>query len=269
MSDFFATIKDIAPWVAIVFSSLALYVSILNYRRDRAILVATSHFYQAHEHSPASLSIKIVNAGRRPIILSTWVGAESKQGRWGRRKVVAAVGSFFDSTHGLTLGERQRHRFTLEAEELISSVGDGEIIEIDDIWIEDTLGHKHKVKDVRENIAKLNNWKWPVRKAGERSTKRKRCMNGAQTRKRKKDQEASPPSPLISFNIFGRGEKIRTSDPLHPMQVRYQAALRPDEVGIITEHFALLYPTRVVSTPSPAPLVAPQTLPIQPRQAHF
>ncbi|MEY2682121.1 MAG: hypothetical protein RIQ66_682, partial [Pseudomonadota bacterium] len=26
----------------------------------------------------------------------------------------------------------------------------------------------------------------------------------------------------------GRGEMIRTSDPLHPMQVRYQAALRPD-----------------------------------------
>ena len=25
----------------------------------------------------------------------------------------------------------------------------------------------------------------------------------------------------------GRGERIRTSDPLHPMQVRYQAALRP------------------------------------------
>ena len=26
----------------------------------------------------------------------------------------------------------------------------------------------------------------------------------------------------------GRGEKIRTSDPLVPNQVRYQAALRPD-----------------------------------------
>jgi hypothetical protein len=34
---------------------------------------------------------------------------------------------------------------------------------------------------------------------------------------------------LISFNIFGRGGEIRTPDPLHPMQVRYQAALRPDE----------------------------------------
>ena len=27
---------------------------------------------------------------------------------------------------------------------------------------------------------------------------------------------------------IGRGERIRTFDPLHPMQVRYQAALRPD-----------------------------------------
>ena len=32
---------------------------------------------------------------------------------------------------------------------------------------------------------------------------------------------------LLHLRI-GRGEMIRTSDPLHPMQVRYQAALRPD-----------------------------------------
>ena len=31
---------------------------------------------------------------------------------------------------------------------------------------------------------------------------------------------------------FGRGERIRTSDPLHPMQVRYQAAPRPDRSSI-------------------------------------
>ncbi len=35
------------------------------------------------------------------------------------------------------------------------------------------------------------------------------------------------------YQSIGRGEMIRTSDPLHPMQVRYQAALRPD--------FALVY----------------------------
>jgi hypothetical protein len=30
------------------------------------------------------------------------------------------------------------------------------------------------------------------------------------------------------LDSIGRGEKIRTSDPVHPMHVRYQAALRPD-----------------------------------------
>jgi len=34
-------------------------------------------------------------------------------------------------------------------------------------------------------------------------------------------------SDLI-HSLNGRGEMIRTSDPLHPMQVGYQAALRPD-----------------------------------------
>ncbi len=29
--------------------------------------------------------------------------------------------------------------------------------------------------------------------------------------------------------MYGRGERIRTFDPLVPNQMRYQAALRPDE----------------------------------------
>ena len=29
--------------------------------------------------------------------------------------------------------------------------------------------------------------------------------------------------------VLGRGGGIRTRDPLHPMQVRYQAVLRPDK----------------------------------------
>ena len=48
-------------------------------------------------------------------------------------------------------------------------------------------------------------------------------------------------NPKIGLNIwfywefFGRDGVIRTLDPLHPMQVRYQAALRPDEPAIIAE----------------------------------
>jgi hypothetical protein len=34
---------------------------------------------------------------------------------------------------------------------------------------------------------------------------------------------------------IGRGDKIRTCDPLHPMQVRYQAAPRPDRDRMIAQ----------------------------------
>ena len=40
-----------------------------------------------------------------------------------------------------------------------------------------------------------------------------------------KGQSEDWPLPIDSV---GRGERIRTSDPMHPMHVRYQAALRPD-----------------------------------------
>ena len=38
--------------------------------------------------------------------------------------------------------------------------------------------------------------------------------------------------PLV-WEENGRGDVIRTHDPLHPMQVRYQAALRPDTLRIV------------------------------------
>jgi hypothetical protein len=37
-------------------------------------------------------------------------------------------------------------------------------------------------------------------------------------------------NPLISLGINGRRGGIRTRDPLHPMQVRYQAALHADKL---------------------------------------
>ena len=41
----------------------------------------------------------------------------------------------------------------------------------------------------------------------------------------------------LGFFLYGRGGGIRTRDPLHPMQVRYQAALRPDEAVQYSEVF--------------------------------
>ena len=44
---------------------------------------------------------------------------------------------------------------------------------------------------------------------------------------------ASRKKMYLQSTLIGRGEVIRTLDPLHPMQVRYQAALRPDRTSII------------------------------------
>jgi hypothetical protein len=55
----------------------------------------------------------------------------------------------------------------------------------------------------------------------------------------KNELEAEASNSFIFLTIFGRGGGIRTRDPLHPMQVRYQAALRPDEARIIAREFAL------------------------------
>ena len=38
----------------------------------------------------------------------------------------------------------------------------------------------------------------------------------------------------ISFELIGRGGGIRTHDPLLPKQMRYQAALRPDDSSSVT-----------------------------------
>ena len=45
------------------------------------------------------------------------------------------------------------------------------------------------------------------------------------------------PALKITFDIYGNGrsERIRTSDPLLPKQVRYQAALRSDTASVIDE----------------------------------
>ena len=50
-------------------------------------------------------------------------------------------------------------------------------------------------------------------------------------------------SPEWTLDLIGRGDWIRTSDPLRPRQVRYQAALRPDVVVGRVSH----YPTRLSS----------------------
>jgi hypothetical protein len=62
-------------------------------------------------------------------------------------------------------------------------------------------------------------------------------VGAAELRKRKKP--ARWLALILESN--GRDGVIRTLDPLHPMQVRYQAALRPDESEIIADGLPYLH----------------------------
>lgn len=154
-----STYTDVLPWVAILISSVALYLSVLNYRRDRAILQATSSFIEHWEGFNACLHVEIVNKGRRPIILSTWVGAATQRKLFRRSAGSNWVGHYFNNNmEGLTLSERQAHSFQLEASDLDFQLQNGEDVTYDDMWIVDTLGHRHRIKDIRKNIAALQRW---------------------------------------------------------------------------------------------------------------
>ncbi len=59
---------------------------------------------------------------------------------------------------------------------------------------------------------------------------RRKCGDRAQTKKGLGKAKSF-------FGINGRRERIRTFDPLHPMQVRYQAALHADEDAIVCQTF--------------------------------
>ncbi len=60
------------------------------------------------------------------------------------------------------------------------------------------------------------------------SAEKSHAKSHATLTEKKKDLEYFYSKSLIYKLIYGRGERIRTFDPLVPNQMRYQAALRPD-----------------------------------------
>jgi hypothetical protein len=135
------------------FSSFALAVSICSLGatiyfnlRDRPRVVAKSKFLPAWDGNPAKVNVSVVNAGRRPVILRMWAGAES-QSNW--------VGTFLgERGKGLALAEYERHEFSLEKPDLMADTPD-EDVPINDLWFEDTLERRYPVSDSAANLAKL------------------------------------------------------------------------------------------------------------------
>lgn len=158
MPAFFATIKDIAPWVAIALSIAAFTLSVLNYWRDRASLLVTSTYFEAGPQSDAGISINIVNTGRSPIILESLVYVKLGRSKLGGLTILDSFGALLNLDTGITLTERQKYRKWLSAPELGVYFENDEVLEADELWITDTLHHRYRIKGIREQIVRLRAW---------------------------------------------------------------------------------------------------------------
>ena len=142
------TWSETTSLVALIVSISSLGFSLYFNFRDRGQIHASSKFYPSSSYGPQSLTVTIVNTGRRPVILRMWGGADSS-GKW--------VGHFFNGDKsGLRLGEHERHDFVVEKNDAYSVTPVDEIF-CEDLWVEDTLGRRIAIKDAKANLARL--WK--------------------------------------------------------------------------------------------------------------
>lgn len=142
------TNAEIISTVALVISCLSFGLATYVGLRDRARLKTLSCFYPAWNENLPRVSVSIVNAGRRPVILRMWAGAD-KSGKW--------VGTYLgEEKVGLRLAEHERFDLILRREDLFSMTPDDDLV-LNDMWFEDSLGRRHKVKNAKRNFEKLWN----------------------------------------------------------------------------------------------------------------
>jgi hypothetical protein len=131
--------------LALVVSLVSLAFSIYNILRDKARLQVKCEFFEPSEYGKGHIQISIANAGRRPIILRLlgYEGADD----W--------VGSFLgNNERGVRLGEHERHEVNIDSDDLEQRRVVHDII-VTTIWIEDSLGRRHRIKGIEKQIQQL------------------------------------------------------------------------------------------------------------------
>ncbi len=131
---------------AVLISLISFVWAIHVGNRDRAKLKATSTFYEPEspEDGVPYLEVKVMNYGRRPVIL-TGIGAKylSSESAWISLEKKA-----------VRLGENDKFEIFINA---------GDCYTVDpldgkkaiDLWFEDTLGRRYKIKSVKKHLKRL------------------------------------------------------------------------------------------------------------------
>lgn len=137
--------------IALIVSGSSLVLSgvgfALNQFRDRPRLKVSSTLYHDDDGNPYKIGVTVVNKGRRPVILAM-VGGNCRNGGWG--------GSDFIS-NGIRLGENEHHQFEIDKEGVVAMDRYGGPDEPYDLmWVQDTLGNRHKIPNSHEHIAQIH-----------------------------------------------------------------------------------------------------------------
>lgn len=133
--------------VAIVISALSLFVSIWALLRDRSRLKIYSSFYPGHvDYGPPGIKFKAVNKGRRPIYIRS-IGGNLEENGWQAQHI--GEGEF-----GKKLEENQYIEEYWDKNDLVAEAPDFTDRFVS-IWLEDSLGRRHKVPRSKRYIRRL------------------------------------------------------------------------------------------------------------------
>lgn len=115
--------------------------------RDRMCVRATCKFYPAHpDYDKAHLRIRVVNRGRRIAIL-TLFGGDLDDGSWSGE-------GFGESGKGARLAEQECYEIRFYKSDILAELPDRESNYIE-LWFEDSLGRRHRVRNSKKNIRLL------------------------------------------------------------------------------------------------------------------
>ena len=93
------------------------------------------------------MQVKVINAGRRVAVLQVFGGTHVGGGSSGEM--------LGDNRTGHSLSEQEALEKTYRWEDLHMMAPDGDVHTYECLYVEDTLGRRHVIKDSKKNIKKL------------------------------------------------------------------------------------------------------------------
>lgn len=152
-----------SDWIAIgalAVAVLSLMISGYTAWNDRPRLRITSAFAEGGQDCSPSIVIRLVNVGRRPVVLDTYGGYEAPTTLAARLFPTRrdGIGSYFEP-NPLVLDEQRHHELRLYKKDIVGFHADGEHILFDTLWVQDSQRRIHMVPRSHKHINRL--WEKP------------------------------------------------------------------------------------------------------------